>query len=372
MVLILVHHAVFQSNYGVWSAVAPSLLRFGWTGVDLFFVLSGFLVGGLLIKEIQRTSRLNLKRFLIRRAFKIWPAYFMFLAFVWAKGLRHGQSCSELFQVLWPNFLHVQNYIRTPPGHTWSLAVEEHFYVLLPVFLLILVQRARFDQRCLRFIPWAAAGVAFFCLAARFISNIGRPFVPETHYFPTHLRLDGLLIGVALSYGYHCHIKWVNRMRKKKVWLAVAGFLMLLPFFAIAGDRPFVFTVGYTILAIAYSLLILAFVPAPGLPTVPTGMQGAMMKGVAAVGTCSYSIYLWHQDLGSLPAAYWLQALWLWLPREWQWTGYMACYLGLAFLAGWVMSRCVEIPCLRIREWLVPVERKDIRFRTRTDPIAVI
>ena len=65
--------------------IANLWMRFGWTGVDLFFVLSGFLVGGLLFRELRQQSGLDVRRFIIRRGFKIWPSYLVFLAaiFVW-------------------------------------------------------------------------------------------------------------------------------------------------------------------------------------------------------------------------------------------------------------------------------------------------
>jgi peptidoglycan/LPS O-acetylase OafA/YrhL len=103
-------------------------------------VLSGFLVGGLLLKEWKHGQRIDVRRFLIRRGFKIWPAYFVYLGFIIFCFL--WRSPPEARRSIWvamaPNFFHLQNYIPTLAFHTWTLAVEEHFYLLLPASLFLL------------------------------------------------------------------------------------------------------------------------------------------------------------------------------------------------------------------------------------------
>src|SRR5690348_5392426 len=85
LLVIFTHQVMPYQGAGVLRGVAGLLHRFGWTGVDLFFVLSGFLISGLLFRELQRDGRLRVGRFLIRRGMKIWPAYFVYLAYVFAQ-----------------------------------------------------------------------------------------------------------------------------------------------------------------------------------------------------------------------------------------------------------------------------------------------
>ena len=106
--------------------------RFGWTGVDLFFVLSGFLVGGLLMQEFRQSGRIGVLRFLIRRGFKIWPSYYAYLAITALVLYPLTGRAIPSWQLMWPGLIHLQNYLGTPFGHTWSLGVEEHFYLFLP------------------------------------------------------------------------------------------------------------------------------------------------------------------------------------------------------------------------------------------------
>jgi len=141
--------------------------RVGWTGVDLFFVLSGFLISGLLFGEYRSHGRIRVGRFLIRRGFKIYPAFYVFIA--WSLG------CYALLgkSIPWGKFVaetvFVQNYLPGVWTHTWSLAVEEHFYFALPLVLLALVRIGRNAADPFRSIPWIYAAVAAVCFVLRMI-----------------------------------------------------------------------------------------------------------------------------------------------------------------------------------------------------------
>lgn len=123
-----------------------SIGRFGWTGVDLFFVLSGFLISGQLFQEIKNTGEIGLKTFYIKRFFRIFPAYFftLFLYFTFPF-FREREALSPL----WKFVSFTQNYglnviNRGTFSHAWSLCIEEQFYLILPLLLLILLLIKRF------------------------------------------------------------------------------------------------------------------------------------------------------------------------------------------------------------------------------------
>lgn|GEM_PF-138925 len=139
ILLVIGRHVYLQPPYsGSLQPFTRYWFDFGWTGVDLFFVLSGFLVGGLLFKEWRLRSALDVKRFLIRRGYKIWPPYVIYIIFVtiWYIFVEQPGPVSRVLLLISPNFLHLQSYVLTPMVHTWSLAVEEHFYLLLPFIIL--------------------------------------------------------------------------------------------------------------------------------------------------------------------------------------------------------------------------------------------
>ena len=138
----------------------------GWSGVDLFFVLSGFLISGLLFTEFKSAGQIRVGRFLIRRGFKIYPPFYALTALTVAIKLLHDGNLrvSELLSDLF----YLQSYIPGLWDHTWSLAVEEHFYLALPLVLIVLCGISRHRQDPFRSLPRLFLVVAGASLALRF------------------------------------------------------------------------------------------------------------------------------------------------------------------------------------------------------------
>src|SRR5262249_9185957 len=138
IVVVIYHAALFGFK------LPGRVDRFGWIGVDLFFVLSGYLIGGQLLALLARDQRINLGRFFTRRALRIMPAYFVVLAVYFL--LPSWREYPEMSQPLWKFLLSVQNIALhggTAFSHAWSLAVEDQFYLALPFILLFLFRRPR-------------------------------------------------------------------------------------------------------------------------------------------------------------------------------------------------------------------------------------
>ena len=112
----------------------------GWIGVDLFFVLSGFLVSGLLFNEIKNTGKVNPKLFLIRRGFKIYPAFYFFFFSTLAIRYLINDLMFPLPKILSEIFF-LQSYLDNIWLHTWSLAIEEHFYIFIAILLWVLYKK---------------------------------------------------------------------------------------------------------------------------------------------------------------------------------------------------------------------------------------
>ena len=175
---------------------APDILlfRFGWAGVDLFFVLSGFLIGKQIWREMRDTGELQVGRFLLRRGLRIWPLYYLVLL------LQH--VLLPQFPVGWSDVAFLSNYVPGGLGGGWSLSVEEQFYLAVPL-LLVLTHR----WVPLRRYVWLLAAVVLAVpvlrvLHVRSLHASGLP--PETiaqilhQPFQFHLHCEALALGLVL------------------------------------------------------------------------------------------------------------------------------------------------------------------------------
>lgn len=327
--------------------------RCGWVGVDLFFCLSGFLIGGLLFDEHRRRRHIDLRRFYVRRAFKIWPSYLLFVfvataARFAAKHPRNRASMLTLLRELWPNFLHVQNYFGTPWVHTWSLAVEEHFYLVLPLLLMLLMRRK--SENPFRIFPLILILLLSACLALRLLAAHSGTFDQYRMMYPTHLRIDSLFAGVALAYAAYYHPAMTERLRPWRLSLLALGLACFAP--AAIWDleqTPFLYTWGLTLLIFG-SLCITAW-----SWFASTGARPATRPflWLAAIGAYSYSIYLWHDPFAQrlsaaianriVPPADARNRIIL-----------MICFVGVAVLLGVVLYTLVEWPMLALRDRWYP------------------
>ena len=196
IIVVVIYHA------GIMGFPLPGRVhRWGWIGVDLFFVLSGYLIGGQLLAELARNKRLNLGRFYARRALRIMPAYFVILAIYFL--LPPWREYSDMAQPLWKFLLSVQNVALhggTAFSHAWSLAVEDQFYLALPFILLLLFWRPRAVVIVSCVIVLAGILLRAF-LAAKNATDTGIAFrgFQAWIYYPTWTRLDPLVFGVAIA-----------------------------------------------------------------------------------------------------------------------------------------------------------------------------
>ena len=316
----------------------------GWAGVDLFFVLSGFLISGLLFNEQIKHGRISYGRFFIRRGFKIYPAfYIMILTGVLFFPFKWPALLCELFFVQNYGFAHGNALWN----HTWSLAVEEHFYLALPPLLILLAHLKKGAANPFRAIPAMTIGVSVLLLLLRIVTWHATPFAFGTHLFPTHLRIDGLFFGVLLSYFYHFHFDalaaWV---RAHRGLLTVGGIACSLPPFFFPEQNVWLYTGGLTVLYIGFGMLLLV---ALLCSRDQVESKNPWIRFWAYVGSHSYSIYLWH-----MPVLFWGMARLM--PQEWRtnfWVDFLVA-MSLSVAWGIIASVAIEFPMLRLRDRLFP------------------
>jgi len=355
ILLVLGHHAMVRAPEGdrVAGAVLGAWQTGGWMGVDLFFVLSGFLVSGLLFKEYMVHGDVQLGRFLVRRGLKIYPAFYAFLAVM----LLFAVSSQQV--VDWPGFaceaLFIQNYGSFRFAHTWSLAIEEHFYLLLCLFFSMRLRQQR--QHPFAPLPYLFVCIAISCLAGR-LAMAHWPYDKRTHLFPTHLRLDALSFGVLISYLYYFYPDSLARLANgRRLLFLVTGIALVSPcFFLDVHQSAFVHTAGLTLNYLGWGCVLLA---ALYWWPVSSAAGRPVRRALATVGFYSYSIYLWH-----LAAQDALFAVLLNVRRgvPLPYPVALAVYVAAALLLGTVMAKLVERPFLRLRDrW----------FASRGKPLAL-
>lgn len=320
---------------GPLGGLGAAVARGGWIGVDLFFVLSGFLVSGLLFREYQRHRLIRPGHFLLRRGLKIYPAFYVMLAVTVAvRESVYGPAvvCEALF---------VQNYGPALWDHTWSLAVEEHFYLAAAVLLPLLVRRPDAGKPFARLPKIFLLWVALPALALRVANGVFFDYGHRTHLFPTLLRIDSLAFGVLLSYYFHfAHGAFLERAGRYRGALVAGGVVLLLPPFVWPlEETPFIYTAGLSLLYLGSGMILCGLVA-------EERSAGRLARGLAWIGAYSYSIYLWH-----LPVRRFVLSGPL--------AGLSAGQAALVYGAGSVvfgvaMAALIEIPLLKLRDRLLP------------------
>ena len=306
----------------------------GWAGVDLFFVLSGFLIGGLIFGEVMKSGSFNAKRFLIRRAFKIWPVLYLYIAILVVTGRYHPM------EVVPQTLLHLQNYWTTPLNHLWSLAVEEHFYL---IFALIAANTslARGDVRR---VPVALICVVVAATIFRFIGVLAE--ISQTSLqIQTQFRVDALALGVLLAYLKMFNSDLFNRLASRKVLMIIFVSVGVAALIVIRDSKPLIATIGYSITMLTSGCLLLLMHDASVFRN-----PNPAVKTVAWIGGYSYALYVFQFVMYRALEKGWVTLLKTEIPP----LALLAMKYGGALLIAVVVTRLVERPMLHLRNRLFP------------------
>jgi peptidoglycan/LPS O-acetylase OafA/YrhL len=314
----------FLPGTGVASVAAV-----GGRGVDLFFVLSGWLLGSQLFREAERTGTIDVRRFWVRRWLRTLPAYHAMLLATFGQIVVQGRAD----RIDWRYLLFVQNYLPDMPylGVTWSLCVEEHFYLAVAPAVWLAFRR--------RWGVWLVAVIASGLVAA----HVAGWYPTHNTYeiYASHVRWEQCAAGVVLA--------WVAA-RRPRAWawlvrrsLPLAGLATVLIVVAVLNATlwgwwlPGWGTFGWGLIFAAWVLRAVV-------------RERAVPAWIEFVATRAYAIYLVHVEaiaavrhLGEMPAGV-----------------RMVLALGLAFALAEVLYRCVERPFMRLRERLPTARTRNV------------
>jgi peptidoglycan/LPS O-acetylase OafA/YrhL len=267
----------------LWFFKLP-MFHWGWTGVDLFFVLSGFLIGQQLWRELQRTGRIGFWRFFMRRGLRIWPLYFVWLTFLLVVSTKHRPT--------WPDWTMLTNYWMTLYGRSWSLATEEQFYLVTPLLLMALGRFLPGPRRHVVVLVALLACVAIARDSARdalVARGITGNDLSIALYAPFHLHCEALIVGLLIA--------WVSVHRPAWLSPAARGRLPWRPLAAAAGmaalggalravDRE---VFAYTALGLVYGGALVVALTDQSWLTAP--LRSRVFYPIARL---SYGMYLNH------------------------------------------------------------------------------
>jgi peptidoglycan/LPS O-acetylase OafA/YrhL len=284
------------SVLAVMAIHASARARGGWIGVEVFFVISGFVITLTMLEEVRETRAFSVRNFYARRGLRLLPALFGMLLFVGAYSLLfpHNVGPAAAGKAGLSTIFYVANWFFEIKGshpyllvHTWSLAVEEQFYLLWPPVVLLLI----FRRNGARAVLIAALGGAMLSAAWRWFLIAHHSGVNRA-YLGSDTRVDAMLIGCALAVVFH--MGWMPTSARFVAWVRAAAFgsgaVLLVATALLSRQRMIVYKGGLTVLALCAAAIIASVVLSPG-GVLSRALSWRPLEGI---GRISYGLYLWH------------------------------------------------------------------------------
>ena len=351
ILLVMLHHFTYYRPTEGTDALIGSVIFFGWTGVDLFFVLSGFLISGILLDT--RDSERYFTTFYARRTLRIFPLYYLvlFLAFVvlpWFPGLHSVLVGEHASPPQWPYWFYATNFLIADRGWvhgwvdiSWSLAIEEQFYLVWPLVIWMCSPRV----------------LAVLCGAILVAEPVARVWArewmmePLPIYVLTWFRLDGLAVGALLALAHRRgFFPSLDRWAPLVIILAVAGLIAA----SFLGGHTWWWNRrmqqhGYSLIAITAGAILVSAVNRPADSLWPRMLSAGWLR---AFGKYSYCLYLTHAPVMRAVREY------VFNPEAYEalkiapWIGQVLFYgaaTAPAFALAWLSWRWFEAPILRLK-----------------------
>lgn len=366
IILVLVFHTffVYQLAHPTHDVAAIiNELGTGWAwafngdkGVDVFFVMSGFLISGILFRQIDKEGQMNLKNFYLRRYLRLTPVYYFTLTIYW---FMNGPNS----EWIWANFLYINNFIdysHQAVGWTWSLAIEEQFYFIYPLLLIVILKYSKSPGYVMLWLFMLSiavrAGIVLSDEAIR-SSPGSRMYLDHAyfnHFFTVlydnlHSRFGSLLVGCMAAYSFHFHKGKLNDFFNSTIGIitTITGLALIIFFMAFASYLPtydeyqamhvLYYIFNRNLFSVGIGIIIIAML------LQQHALANAMRKVFSVsflypFATLSYSLYLIHLVVMAIviPA---LINLTVMMPEQYSWS--MAETLIYGFIVSSVLSMAI-------------------------------
>ena len=354
IVAVIVFHLLDFGGDHTLPAWLEPIAEYGWMGVDLFFVLSGYLIGSQLLKPYAAGEKPGLWAFYRNRIYRILPVYLVVLAaYYWVPKWPEFPGMAPL----WKFLTFTWNLPVSGGGHAfshvWSLCVEEHFYLLLPMIVLLFMRKPSTLKAAALIVGILLFGIAvrsfFLFHALRPLDRAGEPWgvlYMNRIYYPTYSRLDGLLAGVTMAAVRIFRPAWWQRIagRGHALTLAAVGLVALAVWLtrdryeSVTGVAAVGDVVGFPILALGLACLVASSISENGL------LSRWKIPGARLIATLAYTLYLTSKAL--------IHIVDLCFPHlaEASMWGRLAVYAGFCLVTAGALHLCVERPFLWLRD----------------------
>lgn len=341
---------LFHLQWWLPPTLSP-VAQFGWTGVDLFFVLSGFLIGAQLLKAHASGGPI-LWTFYRRRLFRILPLYLIVVALysLWP-GCREAGAPAPLWQLLTFTENLFFNAANHPSfTHVWSLCIEEQFYLVLPVALILALKRPSIKRTATILLTLVAAGIVvrtwvFFHQLQPLGPDDAGGLYMEHIYYPTYSRMDGLLAGLTLALIQRFRASWWRNAARRGhatffAGATLVGFCLYLfkdRFESQSGPAAWSTFVGFPLISLGLSLVVASALS-------ENGWLRYKIPGAKLIATLAFSLYLTHKFVANLARA-WFPALTA--QRDFK---TLITYAVSCFAVAAVLHLLIERPFLALRD----------------------
>jgi len=347
--LVLINHLSKKDVQAGWAGVQ----HIGWSGVELFFVLSAFLLTKLAVEETNRQGRVAIKKFFIRRILRIWPLYYLFVFAYFGYFMIHNHVFTLLLprvlglltftDNIWSAVTHQNNIASS--AHLWSISMEEQFYLLLPLLIPLLVRKSRQTQLIM------GGSVLAFLLVMRVIAVYQDMTFPFIYNSP--LGGDAFIVGILLGLGaFDAVLRRIPPLLEFAAGVALLGSLVAMPWFQ---EMNYVQIVAFPIAAFGYMLMVDAI----------ANHSSRLLEAIFAnrvtryLGKISFGLYVWHyvilneaeQQFEKVPA--------LW-GYDLAWYIRMAAILAVTILVSVASYELYEKRFLRLKSRFTVVQSRPV------------